>query len=156
MLKIIAPLFLLLTITACNNDKTHDVNSHKREELKTPADSLMHDVMEGHDAVMPKMSKVRTAQKKAQQMIDSIATLPVKAQHAAATLKTKLDSLVNELNYADFAMDKWMSEFNMDSAVNNMQERIKYLSEEKLKIGKVKESVLSGLAKADSLLKTKF
>lgn len=156
MLKIIAPLFLLITTIACNNDKASGTNNRKKETLKTPADSLMHEVMEGHDAVMPKMSKVRTAQKKAQQMIDSIAKLPAKAQSAVTALKTRLDSLVNELNYADFAMDKWMSEFNMDSAVSNMQERIKYLSEEKLKIGKVKESVLNSLAKADSLLKVKF
>ncbi len=155
MLKFIAPLFLLVTTIACNNN-TSNTNTTKKEEVKTPADSLMHEVMEGHDAVMPKMSKVRTAQKKAQQMIDSIATLPAKAQNAVASLKSQLDSLVNELNYADFAMDKWMSEFNMDSAVNNAEERIKYLSEEKLKIGKVKESVLNSLAKADSLLKTKF
>lgn len=155
MLKFIAPLFLLVTTIACNNN-TSNTNTTKKEEVKTPADSLMHEVMEGHDAVMPKMSKVRTAQKKAQQMIDSIATLPAKAQNAAASVKSQLDSLVNELNYADFAMDKWMSEFNMDSAVNNAEERIKYLSEEKLKIGKVKESVLNSLAKADSLLKVKF
>ena len=49
-----------------------------------------------------------------------------------------------------------MSEFNMDSAVNNMQERIKYLADEKWKVGKVKEAILGSLAKADSVLRSKL
>jgi hypothetical protein len=53
-------------------------------------------------------------------------------------------------------MNKWMDEFNMDSAVNNMEQRIKYLTDEKMKVGKVKESILGSLHKADSLLKSKL
>jgi hypothetical protein len=33
---------------------------------------------------------------------------------------------------------------------------VKYLAEEKLKVDKVKEAVLTSIAKADSLLKAKF
>jgi len=43
----------------------------------------------------------------------------------------------------------------MDSAKDNIEQRVKYLAEEKLKVTKVKEAVLGGLAKADSLLKAK-
>ncbi len=112
--------------------------------------------MAGHDEVMPKMGKVRGAQARAKVLLDSIAKLPAKAQDAAAGLKKDLESLVNDLNYADFAMDKWMTEFNMDSAVNDVQQRIKYLESEKGKVTKVKESVLKGLARADSLFKAKL
>ena len=155
-------VFILLTtgILACNNaDKkteNNDHSGHNKTELKTPEDSLYHDVMEGHDAVMPKMGKVRAAQKEAQRLLDSISTLPAKAQKEAGELKTKLETLVNDLNYSDFAMDKWMSEFNMDSAKNNMEQRLKYLTDEKMKVGKVKEAVLNGLAKADSIFKAKI
>ena len=89
-------------------------------------------------------------------LLDSIAKLPAKARQAAEPLKVKLDSLQKELSYAEFAMNKWMDEFNMDSAVNNAKDRIKYLEEEKLKVTKVKEAILSSLQKADSLLKAKF
>lgn len=152
MKKRIIPVLviIMLSLWACNN------SNDKTEKKENAADSVMHEIMDGHDAVMPKMSRVRTAQKKAQQMSDSIAALPAKAREAAASFKTHLDSLVNELNYADFAMDKWMSEFNMDSAKDNMEERVKYLAQEKLKINKVKEAVMGGLAKADSLLKAKL
>ena len=89
-------------------------------------------------------------------VLDSIATLPAKAKQAAAPLKAKLDSVAADLSYAEMAMDKWMTEFNMDSAVNNIDQRIKYLTDEKSKVGKVKAAILSGLEKADSLLKAKL
>ena len=161
-MKKLLPLLLLTALiytTSCNNSKTNDSETdhsgHKTDEPKTEADSLMMQVMEGHDAVMPKMGKVRGAQKEAQRLLDSVSALPAKAQEAAKTLKQELETLINELNYADFAMDKWMVEFNMDSAKDNMEQRIQYLTDEKMKVTKVKEAVLNGLAKADSLLNKK-
>ena len=49
-----------------------------------------------------------------------------------------------------------MSEFNMDSSLNNTEQRIKYLESEKIKISNVKDAMISSLQKADSLLKAKF
>ena len=56
------------------------------------------------------------------------------------------------------AMDKWMKELERDSVINQMkmEEKIKYFSSEKLKGEKVKENILKGLQKADSLIKDKF
>ncbi len=160
MKNIILPLAALSIMAACNNskeDKKHeDHTGHKKEIPATKQDSLMADVMAGHDAVMPKIGTVKTAQKEAQRLMDSISRLPAKAQDAAASLKAQLQTLINDLNYADFAMDKWMVEFGMDSLKNNVEERIKYLTDEKMKVGKVKDAILNSLAKADSLLKKKF
>ncbi|MEO7923515.1 MAG: viral A-type inclusion protein [Chitinophagaceae bacterium] len=154
MKKWIFPV-ILTTIIACNNaDKKNDGQAKK--EPQTQADSLMAEVMDGHDVGMGKMGKIRAAQKEAKRVLDSLGTLPAKAQAAAADLKTRLQTLINDLDYADFSMDKWMTEFNMDSAANDMALRIKYLTEEKLKVGKVKEAILGSLQKADSLLKAKF
>jgi hypothetical protein len=153
MKKIILPALLIsLFFLACKENEKKAATT----TTTSPADSLLKAVNEGHDAVMPKMGKVRKAQKELQRMIDSIATLPAKAQQASASLKTKLEDLVNQLNYADFAMDKWMMEFNRDSALSDVQQRINYLTNEKLKVDKVKEAVLTGLARADSILKAKF
>lgn len=153
MKKIIIPaaLFMMLIFTACN-DSGEKAETTEEQPLSA-ADQLMNEVMEGHDAVMPKMGKVRGAQKQAQQVLDSLSQLPAKAQQAVADLKSRLESLVNDLNYADYAMDRWMTEFNMDSAKDNMEQRIKYLTDEKMKVDKVKEAIINSLAKADSLLK---
>ncbi len=148
----------ILILTACNNaDKKHEGHAgHTTETPKTKEDSLYADVMDGHNVGMAKMSKIRTLQAEVKKVLDSIATLPAKAQQAATPLKIKLDSLAADLSYAEIAMDKWMMEFNMDSAKDNIEKRIKYLTEEKLKIEKVKSSILTGLQKADSLLKAKL
>jgi hypothetical protein len=159
MKKIILPLAALCIMTACNNsnDKKNEGHTgHTKEIPATPQDSLMADVMAGHDEVMPKIGKVKGAQKEAQRLLDSVAALPAKAQDAAAGLKSQLRTLINELEYADFAMDKWMTEFGMDSMKDNVEQRIKYLAGEKTKVDKVKEAILNSLAKADSLLRKKF
>ena len=48
---------------------------------------------------------------------------------------------------------KWMEEFNMDSASNDLGKRIQYLTDEKDKVGKVRSLILESVGKADSLLK---
>lgn len=148
---------LFTTILACNNEKNHEGhNSHKNNEPKNQADSLMADVMDGHDVGMAKYGKLQAMEKKVKATLDSIAKLPAKAQQELVPYKAKLDSAAADLSYAIFAMDKWMTEFDMDSAKDNMEARIKYLLDEKMKVGKVKEAILNSLSKADSILKVKL
>ena len=141
---------------ACNNHN-EDHSDHGgmagKDGPRTALDSLFDSVMEEHNVVMPKMGKVKGARAQAQAMLDSLAKLPAKAQTASAGLKTQLESLINDLSNADIEMDNWMTRFNMDSALDNAELRMKYLLDEKVKVGKVKEAILSSLAKADSLLK---
>jgi hypothetical protein len=146
--------FLVMVIAACNNagKKTGGDNPAPM----TKADSLEKDVLEGHDIAMPKSMKIPALQKETKRLIDSIGKLPAKAQESAAPYKAKLEGLLKDLDDAYLAMDKWMNEFNFDSAKDNIEQRIKYLADEKLRVGKVKEAVLGSLQKADSLLRAKF
>lgn len=148
----------MFVIVACNNSdkKQEDHSGHTTNAPKTQEDSLYADVMDGHNVGMAKMGKIRAMQSEVKKVLDSIATLPAKAKQAAEPLKAKLDLVAADLSYAEIAMDKWMTEFNMDSAKNNIAQRIKYLTDEKSKVGKVKAAILDGLEKADSLLKAKF
>jgi hypothetical protein len=154
MKKILLPAAFILAVlvAACNNSDKKPADGDKKAE----ADSLMTEVMDGHDVGMAKMDKLATMEKAVQGVLDSIAKLPAKARDAAAPLKAKMESLGQDLKTAKEGMMNWMNEFNMDSAVNNIQERINYLANEKLKVSQVKESILNSLQKADSLLKAKF
>lgn len=146
-------------LTACNNDKKDSDAGHHNHSKNTPQtqeDSLMADVMDGHDAGMAKYGKLQMMEKKVKASLDSISKLPAKAREELAPYKAKLDSVAADLSYAIFAMDKWMEEFDMDSAKDNIENRIKYLLDEKMKVGKVKEAILNSLSKADSLLKAKL
>src|SRR5262245_49505555 len=136
MKKLAACIFIVSMILAmsCGND------SGQTKRSKTQLDSLLDDVMDGHNIGMGKMGKLTRAEQTTKRLLDSIAKLPEKARQAAEPLKVKLDSLKSDLSYAEFAMNKWMDEFNVDSAIDNAKERIKYLEEEKLKVTKVKEA----------------
>jgi hypothetical protein len=50
-------------------------------------------------------------------------------------------------------MDKWMVEFNIDSAKDNKALRMQYLQDELEKVKKVKVAILGSLAGADSLIR---
>jgi len=113
----------------------------------------MDEVMEDHNIGMAKMSKIHETKNKIQHVLDSISTLPTNTQRSLAQYKMQLDSSFNRLTFAGYAMEKWMEEFNMDSAKDNEEKRIDYLKSEKIKISKVKEAMLSSLKTSDSLLK---
>lgn len=156
MKKLILPVIALFVLAACNNQKEHEHNHGSKETPKTQADSLMVDVMDGHDVGMAKYGRLKEVEKQINAAVDSVAKLPAKAQAAAAPYKAQLDAVGADIRGAILAMDTWMQEFNMDSAVDNMEQRIKYLNDEKLKVGKVKEAILGSLQKADSLFKAKL
>lgn len=157
MLRVYFFCFMGLSVLlACQSstNSSNDQHGHSTMETpKTPADSLYGQVMEMHDQVMPKMGKVRGAQKKAQALLDSIGALPTRSVATLTAYKKELETLVSELNYADFAMDQWMMEFNLDSGKNNIEIRLAYLRSEFDKVSKVKDAVVNSLAKADTLLK---
>jgi hypothetical protein len=141
----------ILFLVSCNNDSSTGSSSEK-----ATADTLYHEVMEGHNVGMAKSMRLEGAQKQVQSLLDSIGKLPAKAQQAAGVAKARLDSVMKQLQYADFAMEKWMKEFNWDSSSNDLKVRIKYLTEEKLKINKVNNAILDGLGRADSAIRAKF
>ena len=148
-------------VISCNNNnatkKDGDGHDHHKKGIpKTQEDSLMADVMDGHDVGMAKYGKLGAMEKQVKAALDSLQKLPSKAQQAAAPYKAKLDSLGKDISYAIFAMDKWMEEFDMDSAKADLSQRIKYLTDEKMKVGKVKEAILTSLQKADSVFRSKF
>jgi hypothetical protein len=148
---LIASLGLLLIATSCNNSS----ESKETTPSKSAVDSLEDEVWDGHDVGMAKYGKLRSMKLRAEQVLDSISKLPAKAREAAAPLKARLDSLVADLSQAKEDMDAWMSGFNRDSFADNVENRIRYLTDEKLKINRIKENILNGLERADSLLKAK-
>lgn len=147
--------FLIIILTsllfvACNNAENTD--SAKHDQPQTHEDSLFKDVMDGHDFAMARMNRIPALQKRVQQAADSINKLPEKLKKEATVYKAQLDSLSEKLKYADFSMNKWMEEFNYDSATKSSN-RNAYLESENKKITGVKEAMLSALHAADSLFK---
>jgi hypothetical protein len=148
MVKTIFSTVCVFIFLACNNS----AENHGKA-VKTHADSLMDEVMENHNIGMAKMGKIREGKRKIQLVLDSIARLPTDLQKNSAEYKRQLDSAFNRLTFAGDAMDKWMEEFNMDSAANDDKMRTEYLQSEKIKISQVRDFMVSSLQKTDSLLR---
>lgn len=148
---LIVPAIVFAFVVSCNNSENK--NGKTGEISKTHVDSLLDKVLEGHDAGMAKMGKLSTMQNKVQHILDSLIKLSDKSKTALSNYKNSLDSLLAELKSAQDGMNKWMDEFNMDSASDDVDLRTQYMESEKDKVTKIKESMLSALKKADSLLK---
>lgn len=145
------PLVLIIAAALCLpscQEPSSTVQNTEKVPL-TPVDSLYEEVMLVHDQVMPKMGKIRGAQQRAQQQLDSLVK---KGGAASAAYRQQLQQLVSDLSYADFAMDKWMTEFNLDSARQDPSLRMTYLKSEYDKVSKVKQAILQSLSSADSLM----
>lgn len=153
MNKILPALIFLTTIIACNNNDGHKSSD---KTPKTLEDSLIRDIDDGHIVGMSKMAKLHKAQQNVKRALDSIAVLPTKTQQTAAEYVAELNKAAEELNYADFAMEKWMTEYNPDSSIKDKEKRLLYLQDEQMKVGKMKSAILNSLQKADSLLNVKF
>lgn len=158
MKKILFPsaCFFLLVVSGCNNSGEKKEEQKDKSSLSQQADSLYNDVIKGHDEAMGEWMHIEGKQKEINRLLDSIAKLPANAKAAADQLKSKLMEANTALQSAYDGMDKWMSQVNLDSAKDNLEQRIKYFTEEKLKVNTVKDAVNNSLQKADSLLKVKL
>jgi hypothetical protein len=156
MKKILSLIYisLLVVLVACKNaDKKHEDHS---DEPKAQADSLYNQLLDEHEVGMKDWMKIDGRQKRIKALLDSLATLPNKADAGISELKNKLNDAASTLQKAYDDMDSWMSSMNLDSAKNDLAQRIKYLTEEKLRATQVNEAIMKSIQKADSLLKAKF
>lgn len=132
----------IVFFTACGNDNEQVSATPGQQESP---DSLFQHVMEEHNVAMAKIKKVRGYRAEADRKVDSLKKVKKPTE--------SLSTLSSELKSADESMDKWMKEFSLDSAQEGANEkRINYLNTEKIKVTKVKEEILSVLAKADTML----
>ena len=145
-------VMVMLYLSGCKNPSTEQYNRKDgfTPVLKTRQDSLYHEVMQGHDIGMAKMSALRKHQREVKEQLDSmriVAPQKLNQQYQQAML-----ALLEELNYADYAMFKWMEEFKVDSAADNEQKRLAYLESEKPKVEMVRDNIPNSLRRADSML----
>jgi hypothetical protein len=137
-------VIILAALTACGGNKTEEERKDGFTQTATnPEDSLFKAVMDEHDIAMPKMKKLAVARVR----IDSLAKTKPKNE------RKDYESISGDLKNAEDHMNEWMNQFSIDTLQDNTQRRIEYLSSEKVKASKVKDEVLSSLAKADSVLK---
>ncbi len=138
----------LSLFTACN-DTEEDTAANRTtgysDKPQTKEDSLFKDVMHDHDEGMARMGKLSAAIRQMRSKADSL----IKAKRNPETEK----KILEELEYAEMAMNTWMHEFNMDTLKDQAARRIEYLEKEKEKVSRVRSNILESIRRADSVLK---
>lgn len=143
-------LFLLF-IAGCSDNTSTERTDGFSDVPTTREDSLFKDVMDGHDVGMAKMGKLARYRKDITHKLDSLGKLS--SSEVRDSLKAALEKLGGQLKEAETGMNTWMDEFSLDSAQDDLEQRLPYLKAEKQKINKVRDQILEALDKADSLLK---
>jgi hypothetical protein len=140
-----------LTLLSCNNENKTDRKNAFSDVPVTKEDSLYKEVMHVHDVAMAKTSELRKAMNSIKLALDSLDKLPAAKQDK--NYRQLLKGISEDLNYADFSMNTWMTEFVIDSAKSHPELRIQYLQSEKVKVDKVNDNIFNSLSRADSLVK---
>ena len=146
--KIYLPFLLLLAI-ACGNNESSDRKDGFTKGPQSAEDSLFDEVMHGHDTAMAKMGKLGRYKKEVTAKLDSLKKVGGKKW---ADVGQSLNGLKTDLQQAEDGMNKWMEDFDIDSAQDNIERRLEYLKNEKIKVDEVKRKIFQTLDKADSIL----
>jgi hypothetical protein len=139
-----AALFFAVACGSNNNTETSE------EVVSAPVDSLFQQVMDGHDAAMAKMGKLKAYRKEFDKKVDSLDKMKSAAKKKLAG---RYSDMSKDLKQAEDRMNAWMDQFSIDSAADNTDLRIKYLTGEKSKVDSVRDEMVAVLAQADSLRK---
>ena len=129
----------LVTIYSCKNKDAK--NKTPESNTQVLADSLYKQVLGEHDKGMSGWMKIEGKQLQLDSLIrnnSSNSALKDANEHLSAAYK---------------AMDEWMTNMNLDSATDNLDVRIKYLSSELQKGSEITTMINNSLSRADSLLK---
>lgn len=147
-------IFLMLAVVsfaACGDgENTTDATN---DGPKTQADSLLQEVIDGHDVAMPKMKKLERLARESKAAIDSLTALPAAKQNDS--LKTRLQTIHTDLLGAEQKMNEWMNGFKYDSLKDDETARVKYLQDQKTSVIIMKDAVLGSIEKAEAVLGTK-
>jgi len=131
---------LLLFQASCSSD-----TSTEKEPKLPEREQLYKEVMEIHDAVMPKMSEINRVKRNLDDQIEADSLID-------DNLKSEVSTMLLELTAAEESMMDWMKGFKVPKKNQADELVIVYLNEEKLKISRVSELMLISLANGTKLL----
>ena len=139
---ILACLWLFPACNDAEEDTAANRTTGYSDKPQTKEDSLFKEVMHDHDEGMARMRKLSDAILNLKAKADSL----VRAKRNPEAEK----KILEELEYAEMAMNTWMREFKIDTLKDQVERRVEYLEKEKQKVSKVRENILESIRRADS------
>jgi len=141
-----AILFLALAISGCAK-KSEDHAHHHPEEVAVSTDpnkALSDSVMDLHNVGMAKMDEMFKLTESLKDKIAKTPTLP-------GDKKRAIEAAIDSLDHASEGMMVWMRQFKPVTDTANNEAARAYLQQEKVKVSKVTDDILSAIEKAKAL-----
>ena len=148
-------LFLMAgTFTLCAPPKNQEEQEEQVENGDVPVEerakkALYDEVMEIHDAIMPRMDDIMKLKGDLREQLDQLK----EATDAVAAEKSKaMEEIVQQLEDADEGMMNWMRNFRPLEDSTAYEEAIQYLEEQKKGIEEVKVKMEEAMEAAKNAL----
>ncbi|HSB91961.1 MAG TPA: hypothetical protein VLC28_02535 [Flavitalea sp.] len=137
---------VILFVSSCG-DKVEEKRPAVNTRVQNPEDSLLHEVLKGHDEGMAKIGRLKKYSSRIQLIIDSIKT----SRGTDKELVNYLQPIKDSLDAAHAAMFGWMDQFTADTLEAMTTERIAYLEAQKASVTIVRNRIRNSLRLYDSL-----
>jgi len=138
--------FLFVGAFAACAGSTESEEAGTSNALGSPVDSLFHEVMDGHDAGMAKVGRLRKYSQQLAHQIDSIT----KSSNSSSNI-TELQRVKDSLDRAHAAMFEWMDGFKADTLTASTDRRMQYLQAQKTSVLLVRDRIMNSIRLYDSL-----
>ncbi len=112
-------------------------------------ETLFREVIEVHDAVMPRMGELMQLQQALSQRIEKLQQDSARNQDSIA----HLTALKEEVQQADRAMMEWMHDFDSEMEGMSQEEKISYLQQEQKKVEALREEINTAISHAQEAVK---
>ena len=136
------PLFFVLILLGCSSKNDNGQDSQNSNNSGNQA--LYDEVMKVHDEVMPKMNDIY---KLKEELKKDIANAPDLVEKK----RKEIESAIVQLDAASESMMDWMRNFDPLPDSSGEEKARQYLEEQKLKVDRVKETMLQAIEKAEEL-----
>lgn len=141
---------ILILVFACGNSNETEAGKDQTENSVTEIENnLWDEVMVVHDEVMPKMSAINKLTGRIKDQLQNNEELE-------ENLKAKMEVILQDLQKSDEGMWDWMHNLKQLGKLRESLDHqgiVDYLKEEKVKIAKVKEDMLTSIEKGQALIK---
>ena len=139
-------ILFLITFAACSfGQSACNSGSNTSKDQPLSERELLHkEVMEIHDAVMPKMSNINLVARKLKEQLANAGF--------SDSLKTIVEANISALNLSEQGMMDWMRDFSKYNSIPE-EKAIEFLNDEKIRISAVSDQMLSSLESGNELLK---
>ncbi|MEM7375286.1 MAG: hypothetical protein AAF587_42215 [Bacteroidota bacterium] len=138
-------LFLLLTLLglACHSSQS-DGSEDKADRDSDAVASLLKEVINIHDEVMPEMGKIQKLATDLEKFLETTEE---------DTDAKQIHDIIRKLEDANEGMMTWMKEFEPPKSDQEQAVVLEYLNGEKEKVTKVKQDMLGSKEEAEKFLK---